>query len=157
MSGMVRAGGGCVIDPYSLPCNDIYVQVSPLQSDALSGALHPTPAKHGSEVLRPRTQDCSRKPVKQADACQIHPPFNISLVICWHWVYLSGFEVTSKTDINYTVFFYIFFISGDCIFILSDLIVMLLIWKLQYRTLLFYWMDMIENIITIKYIHTLPS
>lgn len=38
--------------------------VLPLQSDALSGALHPTSTKHGTEVLRPCTQDCPRNPKK---------------------------------------------------------------------------------------------
>lgn len=43
---------------------DADAPVLPLQSDALSGALHPAPAQHGSEVLGPRTQDCPRNPIK---------------------------------------------------------------------------------------------
>lgn len=55
--------------------------VLPLQSDALSGALHPAPAQHGTKVLRARTQDRPRNPVKQLVSRQIHQsasPFTLT-------------------------------------------------------------------------------
>lgn len=60
----------CIIDLYVLLLHDADVLALPLQSDALSGALHPAPAKHCSEVLRSCTQDCPRNPIKQTAACQ---------------------------------------------------------------------------------------
>ena len=63
----------CVIDPGDLLRGDADAPVLPLQSNALSGALHPAPAQHGSEVLGPRAQDCPRNPIK-AGSCMSDPP-----------------------------------------------------------------------------------
>lgn len=41
------------------------VPVLPLQSDTLSGALHPTPTQHGTKVLRPCTENCPRNQKKK--------------------------------------------------------------------------------------------
>lgn len=37
-----------------------HIPVLPLQSNTLSGALHPTPTQHGTKVLRPCAENCPR-------------------------------------------------------------------------------------------------
>jgi len=64
----------CVIDLCVLLLDDAGVLILPVQSDALSGALHKTSTEHCSEILRPRTQDCPRNPIKQAVVCCMSDP-----------------------------------------------------------------------------------
>lgn len=106
---------------------DADAPVLPLQSDALSGALHPAPAQHGSEVLGPRTQDCPRNPIKAGSRMSDPPSLLIFQKssggpVC---VFLSGFEVTCRRTENYSV---CSVFSGESVYILHGLSQMVCHW-----------------------------